>query len=163
MWYEGKMNFTSLNYLIFFIVVCFVYFLLNKKLRVYWLLICSYYFYMNWNCQYALLMLFSTFITYLSGILIVSTANKKRKNLWMIISILLNLAILFTFKYYTFFIDIINSFFNCFNLGTLPNSLNLLLPVGISFYTFQALSYTIDVYRNDVKVEKNFAKYALFV
>lgn len=157
------MAFTSFNYLIFFIISCFVYFLLNKKLKIYWLLICSYYFYMSWNAKYALLMLFSTGITYLSGILIGKSKTQKKKKMWVAISVIINLSILLVFKYYTFLIDIVNSLFSKINLIQLPESLNLLLPVGISFYTFQALSYTIDVYRNDVEIEKNFARYALFV
>lgn len=157
------MAFTSFNYLVFFIIACLGYFLLNKKLKNYWLLICSYYFYMSWNAKYALLMLFSTGITYLSGILIGKSDTQRRKKLWVAISVIINLAILFVFKYYTFLVDIINGLFSRVNFIQLPDSLNLLLPVGISFYTFQALSYTIDVYRNDVEIEKNFARYALFV
>ncbi len=157
------MAFTSIKFLIFFTVICFGYFLLNKKLKIYWLLLGSYFFYMSWNPKYALLMLFSTFITYLSGILISKTKSKKTKKLWVGLSLVINLLILVIFKYYTFLIDNINNILSRFNLFTLPNTLNLLLPVGISFYTFQALSYTIDVYRDDVKVEKNFARYALFV
>lgn len=157
------MVFTSFNYLIFFIIACLGYFLLDKRYKNYWLLLCSYYFYMSWNVKYALLMLISTAITYASGILIDKSKSNKKKKIWVASSILSNLVILFVFKYYTFIIDIINNIFSRINFIQLPNTLNLLLPVGISFYTFQALSYTIDVYRKDVKVEKNFIRYALFV
>ena len=157
------MAFTSFNYLIFFIIACFGYFLLHKKLKNFWLLVCSYYFYMSWNTKYALLMLFSTAVTYASGILIGKSDSSQKKKIWVAISIVINIFILFLFKYYTFMIDTINRIFSMVNLIQLPNTLNLLLPVGISFYTFQALSYTIDVYRNDVKIEKNFIRYALFV
>lgn len=157
------MAFTSLNYIVFFTIACLIYFLLSSKLRIYWLLLCSYYFYMSWNAKYSLLMLFSTVITYLSGIFIQKSNTQKQKKLWVFLSLLINLGILFMFKYYTFLIDSVNPILNqCFSL-TIPSSLNLLLPIGISFYTFQALSYTIDVYRNDVEVERNFFKYALFV
>ncbi len=156
------MIFTSFKFLLFFVIVTFVYFLLNKKLKLYWLLISSYYFYMSWNPKYALLMLFSTIITYLSGIFISKSKNNKTKKLFVGLSFFINIAILFLFKYYSFAINFFNSLFA--NIGlNIPNTLNLLLPVGISFYTFQALSYTMDVYRNDVKVEKNFFTYALFV
>lgn len=157
------MSFTSIQYLVFFLIAVSIYFLLPKKIKNYWLLICSYYFYMCWNIKYALLMLFSTFITYLSGILIGKSKSKKSKNIFVFLSLFINLGILFIFKYYTFVIDIINPLLdNIFRLK-IPDTLNLLLPAGISFYTFQALSYTLDVYRNDVKVEKNFFTYALFV
>ncbi len=154
------MVFTSLQYLVFFIIVCLIYFLLNKKLRIYFLLIASYYFYMCWNVKYAFLMLFSTIITYLSGLLI--KKFNKHKKIFVILSFTINLAILFIFKYYSFFADSINKIISLVHLN-LPESLNLLLPVGISFYTFQALSYTMDVYRGDVEVETNFFRYALFV
>lgn len=157
------MNFTSLQYLIFFVIACVTYFLLNNKVRNYWLLACSYYFYMCWNPTYALLMLFSTFITYLSGILIEKSKTIKKKKICVALSFLINLSILFLFKYYGFVLDSLNTILDpLFNLE-IPKTLNLLLPVGISFYTFQALSYTMDVYRKDVRVEKNFFKYALFV
>ncbi len=158
------MVFTSLNYLFFFIIMCTVYFLLkNKRLKICWLLLGSYYFYMCWNAKYAVLMLISTFVTYISGILISKSKEEKIKKLWVAVSITINLLILAIFKYYTFIVTNINAIFSTINFISLPTSLNLLLPVGISFYTFQALSYTIDVYRNDVEVEKNFLKYALFV
>ncbi len=154
------MSFTSIKFLIFFTVICFGYFLFNKKYKIYWLLLGSYFFYMSWNPKYALLMLFSTIVTYLSGILISRSKTKKEKKIWVALSIIINLLILTIFKYYSFIIENITSVFKFINL---PSTLNVLLPVGISFYTFQALSYTIDVYRNDVEVEKNFARYALFV
>lgn len=157
------MIFTSLNYILFFTITCLIYFLLTSKLKIYWLLLCSYYFYMSWNAKYALLMLFSTIITYLSGIFIQKSKTQKQKKLCVFFSFFINLSILFLFKYYTFLIDSVNPIINQWFSISIPSTLNLLLPVGISFYTFQALSYTLDVYRNDVKVEKNFFKYALFV
>lgn len=157
------MTFTSLNFLCFFVIACIVYFILPKKIKIYWLLICSYYFYMSWNPKYALLMLFSTFITYLSGLLINKSKTSKARKIWVFTSVIINIGILFIFKYYNFIALSIEPLLkSIFNLH-IPNTLNLLLPVGISFYTFQALSYTIDVYRKDVEVEKNFFKYALFV
>ena len=157
------MNFTSLQYLIFLVIACLIYFILSKKIKIYWLLLCSYYFYLSWNPKYALLMLFSTLITYLSGILISKSKEDKVKKLWVFLSIIINISILILFKYYSFLIDAINPVINQIFSLTIPDSLNLLLPVGISFYTFKAISYTIDVYRNDTKVEKNIFRYALFV
>ena len=157
------MSFTSLQYLVFLAIACLIYFILSKKLRIYWLLICSYYFYLSWNPKYALLMLFSTLITYLSGILISKSKEKKLKKIWVFLSVIVNISILILFKYYSFLIDAINPIINQIFSLAIPDSLNLLLPIGISFYTFKAISYTIDVYRNDTKVEKNIFRYALFV
>lgn len=164
------MIFNSVDFFIFFPIVTILYFLIPKKIRWVWLLVCSYYFYMCWNPKYAVLLAISTMITYLSGILI-ERANKINndkksigiKKLWVFISFASNLSILFLFKYFNFFSKTIATIFSKFNILVTMPSFDFILPVGISFYTFQALSYTIDVYRKDVKVEKNLAKYALFV
>lgn len=160
------MLFNSLEFLVFFPVVTLLYFLLPHRVRYIWLLLASYYFYMCWNPQYAFLMLTSTSITYASGLLI-DLADKKEnlklKKLYVALSFISNLAILFFFKYFDFALTNVNSILNAFGMHTLERRFDLLLPVGISFYTFQALSYTMDVYRHDVTVEKNFLKYALFV
>ena len=153
------MNFTSLEYLIFLAIAFLIYFLLGQKARIYWLLGCSYYFYGCWNPKYALLMLFSTLITYLSGLFIGKSKTERQKKIYVFLSFFVNLAILFVFKYYSFSVGALNRLFAL----KIPETLNLLLPVGISFYTFQALSYTLDVYRKDVEVERNFFRYALFV
>ncbi len=111
-------------------------------------------------------MLTSTAITYASGLLIDSADQKNNtrlKNIWVAISFTSNLAILFLFKYFDFALDNINRLLSVIGVQLLQPSFSLLLPVGISFYTFQALSYTMDVYRHDVVPERNFLKYALFV
>ena len=160
------MLFNSLDFLIFFPVVTLLYFLIPHRFRYLWLLGASYYFYMCWNPKYALLMLTSTVITYASGLLI-DHADKKAdvrlKNIWVAISFVSNLAILFLFKYFDFALENINSVLSLIGIQLIQPSFSLLLPVGISFYTFQALSYTMDVYRHDVIPERNFLKYALFV
>jgi len=157
------MLFNSFKFLIFFPIVTLIYFLFKKeKLKIFWLLVCSYIFYMCWNPLYALLMLFSTAITYFSGLLIAKAKTKRNKRLFLILSLLINFAILFYYKYFNFIIYNLNSILNILKIDGL-RYLDILLPVGISFYTFQALSYSMDVYRNDVKVEKSFIKYALFV
>lgn len=160
------MLFNSLEFLVFFPAVALVYFLIPHKIRYIWLLLASYFFYMCWNPSYALLMLTSTVITYASGFAI--KAGEKRnsvkiKKLSVAFSFTINIAILFFFKYFNFLIDNINSILSATGLQLIQPGFDLLLPVGISFYTFQALSYTMDVYRNDVEHEKNFLKYALFV
>ena len=125
---------------------------------------------MAWNPKYALLITVSIIITYLSGILIAwsnKQENEKKKNmqrkLWVALSFASNLAILFFFKYFDFAIINLNRVLSQIGVQVLTPSFDVLLPVGISFYTFQALSYTMDVYRGEIYVEKNLAKYALFV
>lgn len=166
------MVFNSLNFLLFFPIVLMVYFLIPPKIRYLWLLIASYYFYMSWNAKYVVLLLFSTVVTYFSGLFIgrldrseqLDPVQKTRnKKLCVAVCILLNLSILFLFKYLDMALSILNTVLAPMHLA-LPNpKFDLILPVGISFYTFQALSYTIDVYRRDVEPEANFLKYALFV
>lgn len=164
------MLFNSYNFLIFFPIVVLVYFLIPHRIRYIWLLIASYYFYMCWNAKYALILLFSTAVTYASGLLITKANkiedDKKRirwKKIFVALSFIINLSILFLFKYFDFAVDNINRVLNRFNMQMLNPSFDVVLPVGISFYIFQALSYTVDVYRKDVEAEKNFLKYALFV
>lgn len=157
------MLFNSFKFLLFFPIVTVIYFFIKKeKIKLIWLLIASYFFYMCWSPKYALLMLLSTFITYISGILISKSKSDVQKKLVLFFSLVSNLGILFCFKYLNFIIDNINLVFSKIGIDTVSN-FNILLPVGISFYTFQALSYSMDVYRKDVEVEKSFIKYALFV
>ena len=155
------MLYTSFKFLLFFPIVCLFYFLFKKEnTRKVWLLISSYFFYICWNAYYSLLLLFSTIVTYLSGKYI--SKYPKKKKIFLIISLVINIGILFFFKYANFFIDNLNNILNIFKISNF-NHLDILLPVGISFYTFQALSYTMDIYRGDVKEEKSFLDYALFV
>ena len=151
----------------FFPAVCAVYFVVPKKLRVAWLLACSYVFYMAWNVKYAALMATSTLATYLSGLALAGPTYQTPNDLGVAIRpkrtakdrailalcIVFNLAILAVFKYGNMILATIRS----------TRTLDLLLPVGISFYTFQALGYIIDVYRGDTKTERNLLRYALFV
>ena len=165
------MLFNSYNFLIFFPIVTLIYFLIPHKFRYLWLLASSYYFYMCWNAKYALILLASTVITYASGRLIDRANNKitdekkrtRQKKIYVALSVVINLGILFVFKYFDFAIENINRVLSALNIQILNPSFDIVLPVGISFYIFQALGYTIDVYRGNVAVEKNFLKYALFV
>jgi len=163
------MLFNSLHFLIFFPIVVLFYLIIPKKIKYLWLLIASYYFYMSWNPMYAILMGTSTIITYLSGLLLglkLRGSDRKKliyKKTIVTFSFLSNLGILFFFKYYDFLLNTINEALQRFNIETLTNQFDVLLPVGISFYTFQALSYTLDVYRGDTIAEKNPLRYALFV
>lgn len=155
------MLFNSFAFLFFFPVVCIIYFALpSLKLRNWFLLAASYYFYMNWEPVYALLLLASTGITYFAALGMVRFRTKK---LLLIIGIVLNLLILFFFKYFNFAAENITSLLGVLGVKMAIPEFRVLLPVGISFYIFQALGYMIDVYRGDTKVEKNFFTYALFV
>ncbi|MBW9152597.1 MBOAT family protein [Clostridium estertheticum] len=164
------MQFTSIKFLMFFMIVSVLYYVIPHKLRWVWLLICSYFFYMVLNPKYAILIATSTIITYLSGLLIEKAnkiSNEKKsiqfKKLWVFASFSSNLGILFLFKYYNFFNESLSHLLHVFSISNHSPSFEYLLPLGISFYTLQALSYTVDVYRKDVPAEKNIGKYALFV
>ena len=154
------MLFNSIDFLLFFPIVVILYFILPKRIRQYWLLLSSYYFYMSWNAKYAVLILFSTIVTYLSGLVIEKIGRKK----WIVAgSIIANLSMLFYFKYTNFSLSIIQQTLAKFGVVLNIPEFDIILPVGISFFTFQALSYTIDVYRGDIEAEHNFFRYALFV
>ena len=159
------MLFNSLEFLIFFPVVCIIYFLLRGlKLRNFFLLVASYYFYMNWKPVYALLILTSTVLTYGCGLLVEKYADDQRKKkAFLVTSLVINFAILFLFKYFNFIGDSITALFSEMGIGWQVPNLDVLLPVGISFYTFQAVGYSIDVYRGTIKAEHDFFTYALFV
>lgn len=160
------MLFNSIAFLLFFPVVCVVYFCIpasQLRARNLFLLVASYYFYMNWEPVYALLLLTSTCVTYLAALGIGHFEEKRMKKLCLVSSLVLNLAILFLFKYYNFLASNIEAVMQASGMGIdIPKS-GLLLPVGISFYTFQALGYSIDVFRGTTKVERDFPTYALFV
>lgn len=155
------MLFNSYSFMLFFPIVLCIYFVIPKKARHVWLLVASYYFYMGWNAKYAILIAISTIVTYLGGLCI---EKRKEKRKWIVAGVvLINLSILFFFKYFDFFLGNVNRILSLFGANSLQKGFDILLPVGISFYTFQALGYTIDVYRGTIKAEKNFLKYALFV
>lgn len=155
------MLFNSLDFLIFFPVVTLLYFVLPQRVRMPWLLVCSYYFYMCWNPTYALLIALSTVLTYVSGLAMARYPNHKK--MAVALSFALNLSILALFKYAGFFTDIANWVLSWVDITVQNPAVSLVLPVGISFYTFQALSYTMDVYRGDIAVERSLMRYALFV
>lgn len=158
------MLFNSLDYLIFFPIVVVIYFLLPTiKLRVFALLAASYYFYMSWNPVYIVLILASTIIDYFIGGKIAKTENEGTRKKLLGVSLLSNLGILFYFKYYNFLAENIESLFELIGMTVNVPEHSWLLPVGISFYTFQTLSYTIDIYRRKQEAEPNFWNFALYV
>ena len=160
-----------MDFLIFFPIVTLVYYIIPKRVKYLWLLASSYYFYMCWNAKYALLILTSTIITYISGLVIEKikhkeisdTQKRKLKKLTVFLSFACNLSILFYFKYTNFALSTLSLLLGKIGIQLNIPTLDILLPVGISFYTFQALSYTMDVYRGDIYAEKSFFRYALFV
>lgn len=164
------MEFTSIRFLLFFPVVVILYFLIPQRFKWIWLLITSYCFYMSAGVKYVALLVASTVITYLSGMLI-EKANKiddpqksaRLKKLWFFLCIAINLGFLFLFKYLDFFCRSLNRISSWFGLPINMPSFSFVLPLGISFYTFQALGYIIDVYRGDIVAEKSLGKFALFL
>ena len=160
------MLFNSIAFLLFFPILCALYFCIpasQLRLRNLLLLVASYYFYMNWDPAYALLLLTSTVITYLAALGIGYFKEKRKKKICLVSSLVLNLAILFLFKYFNFLAMNIETALQASGLAVNMPKFALLLPVGISFYIFQALGYSIDVYRGTVKIERDFPTYALFV
>ena len=157
------MLFNSIDFLIFFPIVVLIYFVIPKRTRYIWLLITSYYFYMSWNATYALLILGSTLTTWLAGYLVHRFEKPlgKKLTLWGCLGV--NLGILFFFKYFDLFLDTLNKGLGFLNISVIEKPFDVLLPVGISFYTFQALGYILDVYKGKIEPEKNVLKYALFV
>ena len=157
------MLFNSISYAIFLPIVFALYWLLPHKYRWSLLLVASYYFYMRWNPKYIILILLTSIVTYLAGILIEKT-NCICKKKWVLSgTILFCLGILFFYKYFNLFSETVISILKLFSIQLHPVTLNLVLPVGISFYTFQTLSYVIDVYKGRTKAEQHFGIYATFI
>lgn len=157
------MLFNTFSFMIFFPVVLLVYFVIPKKIRYIWLLVASYFFYMSWSPKYGLLLLFSTLITYLGGLAISKAGERSTKLTILVWDLVVNFSVLFVFKYLVFTTDIIVKVLAKAGIAFIDNPFSIALPMGISFYIFQAVGYLIDVYRGQTDAEKNFLKYALFV
>ena len=158
------MNFNSLAFLIYLPIVVGLYWLLPFKARKYWLLAASYFFYGYWNPAFLLLLLLSTFIDYFCSKGMEENRDKPvLMKVLLLISVFMNLGLLFSFKYFDFFAETINNFCAMVDISYRVPELGLILPVGISFYTFQTMSYTIDVYRGDFHAEKDPIVFALYV
>lgn len=155
------MAFNSIAYLYFLLIAAVGFQFLPFRLKMLWLVLCSYYFYAQWNHAYLILIVASTLLDYTLALAIQKKPQNKKGFLW--ISILANLGVLFTFKYYEFFSDIALTLSQLLDRPLYLPVLELLLPVGISFYTFQTMSYTIDVYRGKIEAEKNFLRFAAYV
>lgn len=158
------MVFNSFSFLVFFPVVLVLYYIIPQKLKNTWLLLSSYYFYSCWNTKYCLLLLVCTLVTYFAG-LFLDTEKKEaalRKTAFWI-ALLFILGLLGGYKYTNFIIENLNKVLRLFVIGHELHRFDIVLPVGISFFTFQAASYLIDVYKGKISAEKNPINYALFV
>ncbi len=143
-----------MQFVLFFPAAVLGYFIIPYKQRNLWLLILSYFYYMCWRPEYALLLLASTCITFVSGFVIGrNPKNNTSSKIAVAISVILNLGLLAFFKYFDFGFDTLAAVCRQFGITIVHPDFDILLPVGISFYIFQALSYTMDVYRGEVKCE----------
>ncbi|MFB0498232.1 MBOAT family O-acyltransferase [Mucilaginibacter gossypii] len=155
------MLFNSLLFLVFFVIVTITYYLLPHKLRWMWLLAASSYFYMYFKPVYILIILFTIIVDYCAGILIEKATGKTRR-FYLILSLITNIGVLAFYKYFNFLAANLNLLSDTFHGPQLP-LLDFILPIGLSFHTFQAMSYTIEVYRGNQPAERHFGLYALYV
>ena len=126
-------------------------------------MVASYYFYMSWEPAYVVLIAATTGVAYLAGLALDRTENAAHRKLWLVSSLVVALGLLFTFKYFSFFHTASADLLASWGVDYEPSKLRVLLPVGISFYTFQTLSYTVDTYRKRVPTERHLGKFALYV
>jgi D-alanyl-lipoteichoic acid acyltransferase DltB (MBOAT superfamily) len=160
------MLFNSIDFAIFLPIVFILYWFASKKnLRVQniLLLVSSYFFYACWDWRFMFLLIFSTLLDYFTGIKIYESTNHRKKMFWLWFSVIINLGFLGVFKYYNFFATSIANGLSLLGFQANMSSLQIILPVGISFYTFHGLSYVIDLYKNRIKPERNFVDYSVFV
>lgn len=157
------MLFNSFHFLVYFPIVAAVYFLLPHRVRWGWLLAASYYFYMCWKPAYVAVIWLLTLVDYIAGRAIGAAPTLARRRLYLGISLASNLGLLFFFKYFNFVNETLRAVTGNFDiLYGIPN-LDVILPLGISFHTFQALNYTIDVYRGEREPERHLGRFALFI
>lgn len=157
------MLFNSMAFAVFLPIVFILYWLLPQKFRWVLLFVSSYYFYMSWDVKYVVLILFTTGVSYFAAICMEKTEKRGKQRILLAAALVASLGVLFFFKYYDFFLTSAAAGLARFAIELHPKTLDLVVPVGISFYTFQTLSYVIDVYRGDVKAEHHFGKYATFI
>lgn len=160
------MLFNSINFAIFLPIVFFLYWFVaikSYKLQNVLLLFASYYFYACWDWKFLFLLIFSTLLDYITGITMSDVKNQKVKRFCLWLSIFINFGFLAVFKYYNFFAISFAEAFSNFGMQVNPWTLKIILPIGISFYTFHGLSYVIDVYKGRIKPERNFIDYSVFV
>jgi len=152
------MLFNTLNFLIFILVVCIIFYFTPKRWQAFVLTLSSAIFYMYWDIKFIFLVLFCTLIDYFAAIRIEKSINIIIQRFWLLIALISNLSVLSYFKYSNFILSNLNHF-----LVKPISFVQVILPVGISFYTFQSISYTVDVYRKKIKAEKSFLYFFLYV
>ena len=160
------MLFNSLNFAIFLPIVFILYWFAtngNLRLQNILLLVSSYFFYACWDWRFMFLIIFSTYLYYFTGIKIHEAGIRRKKMFWLWLSIGVNLGFLGVFKYYNFFAASFADGLSHLGLKANFGTLQVILPVGISFYTFHGLSYVIDLYKDKIKPERNFIDYSVFV
>lgn len=157
------MVFNSITFLVFSVFFFPLYFLTKGRGRLWLILLASYVFYGWWDWRFLSLIMISTFMDFNFGKLIGATEEQRRRKMYLIFSMIMNLGFLCFFKYFNFFIDSFVSMMHVIGLQPSVSSLQIILPIGISFYTFQSLSYTIDIYRREIPVEHNMLKFAAFI
>ncbi len=159
------MYFNSIDFAIFLPIVFSIYWFFKSQYKIQNLIIviASYVFYGWWDWRFLLLIIFSSLVDYLVGLFLIKEENRVKRKLLLWISIIVNLGLLIFFKYYNFFLESFISAFAFFGNEINPTSLNIILPVGISFYTFQTLSYTIDIYKSKIEPTKDFIVFSAFV
>ncbi len=157
------MLFNTKTFPVFLLLVLVSYYLLPRKYRSIQLLFFSYLFYSFWNWKFLVLLVASTVVDYYCGLALSQAATQKRKKQWLYLSLVSNLGTLAFFKYFNFFSDSTIQFCQLFGFEASFSTLNIVLPVGISFYVFQSLSYVIDVYRGNIKPVTNLRDFALYV
>lgn len=157
------MLFNSLQFALFGVIVFILYWALPHKFRWMLMLIASYWFYMSWNPWYVILILFTTFVSYLAAIIMEKQGSISNRRWILAGAAFICLGVLFFFKYFNFASETAAYVLNHLAIQVHPYTLKLILPVGISFYTFQTLSYVVDVYRGEIEAEHHFGKYATFV
>jgi alginate O-acetyltransferase complex protein AlgI len=157
------MLFNSIEFLYFFIIVTTLFFVLPHKVRWMLLLSASCFFYMFFKPEYILILAFTIVIDYYAGIYIEKQTEKHKKKKYLVASLVANIGVLAVFKYYNFLNSNITGLFNLLDVQNPIPYLNIILPIGLSFHTFQAMSYTIEVYRGNQKAEKHFGIYSLYV
>lgn len=155
--------FHSVQFMMFFAVVFSVYWLMPQRHRNKLLLAASYIFYASWDWRFLSLVLISTLVDYICGLQIHKTDDKRVRKLYLGLSITINLSLLCFFKYFNFFLDNLYVILHWLGLTINPISLQIILPLGISFYTFQTMSYSLDIYRKKIEPTRNFCDFALFV
>ncbi len=157
------MIFNSYSFILFALIFFSGLHLISRRWRPAWILAASYVFYGWWNVNYLALILLSTLIDYVAARSIDATESESRRRGWLVLSLVTNLSILFVFKYFNFFADSLGTILSTLGMNPDPVTLNVLLPVGISFYTFQSMGYTIDVYRGRIAAERNILVFATYI